>query len=158
MKHLFFTVIIILTYFQSFAQSAPDTIEVKKTLGTVFRQHGQNLTPRQLMDLTQSNPEAHQKMQKARSNHQVGSVIGFAGGLLVGSTLGTAVSGGDANWTLAGIGAALIGVSVPFSSAYTRHAKEAVKIYNGGSKQTGMRTLDLGFTLTGSGMAIKMVF
>lgn len=147
-----------LTYFQSFAQSTPDTIEVKKTLGTVFRQNGRNLTPRQLLDITQSNPEAYQKMQKARSNHQVGSVIGFAGGLLVGSTLGTIIGGGEANWTLAGIGAGLIGVSVPFSSAYTRHAKEAVKIYNAGSKKTGMRTINLRFAMTGRGMAIKMIF
>jgi hypothetical protein len=52
----------------------------------------------------------------------------------------------------------LIGVSVPFSSAYTRHAKEAVKIYNAGSKQTGMRTINLRFAMTGRGMAIKMIF
>jgi hypothetical protein len=97
-------------------------------------------------------------MKIAKSNYDVGFVFGFSGGCLVGWPVGTAVAGGKPNWTLAGIGAGFIVVSIPFSSAYTKHAKNAVKIYNNGLKQTGFNNIDLNIGLTCNGIGVKVIF
>jgi hypothetical protein len=150
--------VFLLSYFQLCAQSQSDSIEVRRGLGAVFSQNGKKLTPRQLLDITQANPEAYKEMKIAKSNYGVGNVFGFAGGLMVGWTLGTAMGGGQPNWTVAGVGAGLIGVSIPFSVAYTRHAKNAVRIYNDGLKQTGMNQVDLRLGMTGTGVGLRMAF
>ena len=97
-------------------------------------------------------------MKIAKSNYDIGTVFGFAGGFLVGWPLGTALGGGEPNWTLAGIGAGLIVVSIPFSTSYTKHAKKAVGIYNTGLSQTGLRKIDFNLGLTCNGIGIKMTF
>ena len=143
---------------QLFAQSKTDTIEVKNGLGVVFKQNGKNLSPRQLLKITESNAEAFKEMQIAKSNSSVSNVFGIPGGFLVGWTLGTAIGGGKANWAVAGIGAGLIVISIPFSTAYSRHAKNAVRIYNGGLKQTAMNKVDYSLGLTSYGIGLKMKF
>jgi len=158
MKKLIFIGIFLMTIFTVNGQIKSDSIEVKKSMETTFRQNGKTLTPRQLMTLTESNPEAYKEMKIAKSNYDVGSVIGFAGGFLVGWPLGTALAGGDANWTLAGIGAGLICVSIPFSTAYTKHTKNAVGIYNTQLKKTGFNQIDFKVSLTCNGIGIKVNF
>jgi hypothetical protein len=158
MKWIIIILIFLMTVFNSYGQNKLDSIEIKKALGTVFRQNGKNLTPRQLLDITQSNTEAYKEMEIAKSNYDVGSVFGFAGGFLVGWTLGTAIAGGEPNWTLAGIGAGLIVVSIPFSTAYTKHAKNAVNLYNNGLKSTGLNNVDFKIGLTYNGIGVKVIF
>lgn len=127
-------------------------------MGAVFLQNGKVLKPRQLLDLTESNPEAFKEMKVAKSNFDVGYVFSFAGGALVGWTLGTALGGGDPNWAVAGVGAGLIGVSIPFSSAYSKHAKNAIRIYNDGLNHTGMNKVDFKFGIAGNGLALRLAF
>ncbi len=157
-KSLILAFFLLLGLWPLMAQSSADSIEVKKAWGTVFKQHGKLLTPRKLLDITHSNPEAYKEMKIAKSNYDIGSVIGFAGGFLVGFPLGTALAGGEANWTLAGIGAGLIGVSIPFTAAYNKHAKNAVQYYNQGLQHAGMNPVNLKLGLTGSGLCLKMTF
>lgn len=158
MKKTVLIYIFLITVFSSYGQSKSDSIEIKKFIGTVFQQSGKNLTPRQLLAITKVNEEAYKEMKIAKSNYGVGSVVGFVGGFLVGWPLGTAIGGGKPNWTLAGIGAGLIVVSIPFSIAYTKHAKNAVIIYNNGLQQTGFNNIDLKIGLTCNGIGIKAIF
>ena len=44
-----------------------------------------------------------------------GQLLGGIGGFLVGWTLGTALGGGDPDWTVAGVGAGFIALSIPFA-------------------------------------------
>ncbi len=150
--------ILILNVSQIFAQSQTDSIQIKKSLGTIFIQNGKKLTPKQLLVITKVNQEAYKEMKVAKSNYDLGSVLGFAGGFLVGWTLGTAVGGGEPNWTLAGIGAGLIIVSIPFSTSYSKHAKNAVRIYNNGLDHTGLRKIYFNLGLTCNRIGIKMSF
>lgn len=140
------------------AQNKTDSIEVTKKLGTVFRQHGKSLKPRQLTDLMQSNPEAYHEMKIAKNNYNAGQVIGGVGGFLIGWPIGTAIGGGDPNWTLAIVGAGLVGVSIPFSMAYTRHAKSAVRTYNRGLQQTSFNHIDLHLGISLNTIGIRMTF
>jgi hypothetical protein len=139
-------------------QNTTDSITVKRTFGTVFQQHGENLTPGKLLEITQSNTEAYNEMKLAKSNYNAGYVIGFAGGALVGWPVGTALAGGDPNWTLAAVGAGLIVVSIPFSSAYIRHAKKAVSIFNSQLKQLGLNRIDLKIGCTNHGVGLSINF
>ncbi len=158
MKKVFFIGIFLMMVFSSFGQNNGDSIEIKKVFGTVFRQNGNNLTPKQLLDITQTNAEAFEEMKIAKSNYDVGFIFGFAGGLFIGWPAGTAIAGGEPNWTLAGIGTGLILISIPSSAAYTKHAKIAVRIYNNGLKTSGVNNLDLKIGLAYNGVGLKMVF
>lgn len=139
-------------------QNNADSITVKRNFGTVFQQHGKNLTPGKLLEITQPNQEAFNEMKLAKSNFNAGYAIGFAGGALVGWPVGTAFAGGDPNWTLAAIGAGLIAVSIPFSSAYIRHAKKAVSIFNSQLKQLGLNRIDLKLGCTNHGFGLSLNF
>lgn len=158
MKRTVFIGIFLLSAYSVIGQISRDTIEIKKTLGTVFRQNNKNLTPGRLLDITRSNPEAYKEMKIAKNNYDVGFAIGFAGGALIGWPIGTAIAGGDPEWILAGIGAGLIVISIPFSLAYTKHAKKAVKFYNSALKNVGLHNIDLNFGLTYNGFAVRMTF
>lgn len=97
-----------------------------------FFQNGQKLRPGELLKITQINPEAYKEMKKAKSGFDVATIFGSIGGFLIGWPLGTALAGGDPNWALAGIGAGLVVVAIPFNSSYVKHAKNSVRIYNAG--------------------------
>ena len=150
--------LLLLSAISVFGQSQSDSIQTKKSLGTVFIQHGRRLTPGQLLEITKINTDAYNEMKIAKSNYAIGTVFGFAGGFLVGWTVGTAVGGGEPNWALAGIGAGLIVVSIPFSTSYTKHAKKAVEIYNNALSQTGSRKIDFSLALTYNGIGINITF
>ena len=158
MKRTIIFCIFLMSLSQLFAQNHADTIEVKNGLGVVFKQNGKNLPPRQLLKITESNAEAFKEMKIAKSNSSAGNVFGVPGGFLVGWTLGTAIGGGKPNWAVAGIGAGLIVISLPFSTAYSKHAKNAVRIYNAGVKQTAMNKVDYSLGLTSYGIGVKMKF
>lgn len=155
---ILFAALFILNASQAFAQQETGRIEVKENFGTTFSQDGKKLTPKQLLDITMVNEDAYEKMKMAKINNDWGTVFGFAGGFLVGWPLGTAIAGGGPNWALAGVGAGLLVVSIPFSSAFKKHAKNAVDIYNAGVGQTGLRKYDYKVELTSTGLGLRMMF
>ena len=59
-------------------------------------------------------------------------ILGTAGGALVGFPIGTAIGGGDPEWALAGVGAALIVASIPIVKGFNNKTKKAVQLYNNG--------------------------
>ncbi|MGE5518374.1 MAG: hypothetical protein ACM3VS_00510 [Candidatus Dadabacteria bacterium] len=140
------------------AQNNPDTIEIRKTFATTFRLNNKNLTLKQLLDITHTNAAAYQEMKKAKSNFDAGYVFGFAGGFLIGWPIGTTIGGGKPNWTLAAVGAALAAVSIPFSSAYNKHAKNAIKLYNSGLQQTGFKKIKFKYYLAANSTGLRITF
>jgi hypothetical protein len=140
------------------AQYQSDSITVKKGLGTTFLQNDRRLKPKELLVITKANPAAFKEMKIAKSNYDASSVFGFVGGFLVGWPIGTALGGGEPNWTMAGIGAGLIVVSIPFSSAYSKRAKNAIGIYNGGLRGTTGAKVKFNLGLTHNGLSLKMRF
>ncbi len=158
MKKLILCILITFVALSLFSQYPTDSILVKKRLGTVFQQNGKNLTPRQLITITQLNQEAYTEMRIAKRNYDFGYILGFAGGFMVGWPIGTSLGGGDPNWALAAIGAGLIVVSIPFSSAYSKHAKNAVRIYNNSLKTSYLLKPEFRIDLTYSGIGLKCTF
>jgi hypothetical protein len=129
MKKLLLLAILIISSHLIFAQAPQDTIEIKKS---AFLQNGKLLKPKQLLEITKTNPVAFECMQKARKNYVPAAVLGFIGGFGMGYSLGGLIGGRETNWTVFGIGAGFIAASIPFSSAYAKNAKKAVLIYNQG--------------------------
>ncbi|MDB5012543.1 MAG: hypothetical protein JWQ25_745 [Daejeonella sp.] len=146
-----------LTLQLSFGQTKPDSIQTKKAFSTFYLQNGKILSPKQLLKTTETNPESYKEMKIAKSNADIGQVFSFSGGFLVGYSLG-GVIGGKPNWTPALIGGGLIIASIPFSSAYAKHAKAAVKIYNQGMNQLGFRRIEYYPALTANGIGLTMKF
>ncbi|NCA84426.1 MAG: hypothetical protein EOM83_02510 [Clostridia bacterium] len=156
MKKVILLIVISLSVVSVMAQNRTDSVLIVKK---AFTQNGVRLTPRQLLQITHYNAEANSYMQKAQSNNVAASIFGFAGGFLIGWPIGTAIVGGEANWAMAGIGAGLVLIGIPFSVGYKRNATKAVEIYNrdlaAPPETTGAVEWKLGFTRSGVGIAMK---
>ncbi|GAA0872072.1 hypothetical protein GCM10009117_12190 [Gangjinia marincola] len=106
-------------------------IESKKVFGGYqFEQDGKMLSLKDLQNLVEGNKQAFTLVKKARNGNTFATILGIAGGGMVGFPLGTAIGGGDPNWTFAAIGGGLIVVALPLSNSAYRKAKEAVDMYN----------------------------
>ena len=155
---IFFTAVFISMVTCLSAQVPADTIEVRKGLETTFRLNGNKLRPKQLLELTKNNPEANKLMKTARSNYTVAYIFSSVGSSLIGYQLGYSVSGGKANWTLAGVGGGLFLASLPFSGAYAKNAKKAVTIYNKGLNQVGIKKVWVFPALSSDGVGLTLRF
>ena len=158
MKQIILTSALLFIFICLNGQYQSDSIVIKKAFSTRFEKNGRNLTPGQLLDITKSNQDALIEMKKAKNNHDVGYVFGFAGGFLIGWPIGTSIGGGDPNWTLAAVGAGLAFISIPFTVSYIKHVKNAVHIYNKGLKYSYFVKPDLKIGLTYNCVCIQIKF
>jgi outer membrane lipoprotein SlyB len=125
------TVLTLIFAFATITICNAQKIEMKKVLGSYqYTQNGRRITMGNLVKAMESNSEALNFMKKAKSNNIIASILGGAGGALIGFPIGTAIGGGDANWTLAGIGAGLVAIGIPISSSANKNGKKAIKLYN----------------------------
>ncbi len=126
--------------------------------GTAYSQNGLDLSPRQMLEITENNSEAFKEMRIAKRNNDVAVVLATASGFLIGAPIGTALGGGDPNWMSAAIGAGLMVVSVPFTATFNRRAKNAVNHYNSGLKPESYHQplkMNIGFATNGIGLVLK---
>ncbi|MFA6150308.1 MAG: hypothetical protein WC716_03240 [Chitinophagaceae bacterium] len=116
---------------QAKAQTNADSIQSRKNMGTVYFYKGKMVKPKQLLEIMEPNPAAFTKMKRAKTNFDVGTVFGFAGGFAIGWSIGSLISRNEMDWRFVGAGAGLIGISIPFSIGYNKRTTKAVKLYNG---------------------------
>ncbi|CAA0234271.1 hypothetical protein [Tenacibaculum maritimum] len=136
-------------------------IEMKKVFGGYqYTQNGNRMTMGKLVKVMKSNSEALKFMKKAKSNNVLASILGGAGGALIGFPIGTAIGGGDANWTLAGIGAGLVAIGIPISSGANKNAKKAVELYNASLNSASFYKFKPEFKIVanGNGIGLSMNF
>ena len=136
-------------------------IEMEKVFGGYkFTQNGKNLKMGELVKTMESNQQAFDLIKKTQSNNTLASIIGFVGGGLIGWPIGTAIGGGDANWTLAGIGAGLVAIGIPISSSANKKAKQAVELYNSSLNLTSFYEFKPEFKVitNGNGIGLSMNF
>ena len=144
----------------SFGQSAADSITIKQEFGgSQFCQDGKRLNMSQLGEELQFNEQAYKEFKGAQANYVISSIIGGAGGFMVGWTLGTAIAGGEPNWALAGIGVGLIVVSIQIMKTSNKQRKRAVDIYNGGLETSSRwEKTELRLAMTGNGVGLTLRF
>ncbi|TKB98715.1 hypothetical protein [Pedobacter cryophilus] len=158
MKKILFSLKLLLCVNFVFAQTPQDSITIKKSLSTLYLQNGKILKPKQLLEITKTNPIAFEAMTKAKKNVVPATIFGSIGGFFIGYPLGAAISGAKMNWALFGIGAGATLISLPFSVAYGKHAKTAITTYNQGLQKTSYRKIDLESTLGANGVGLKLKF
>lgn len=144
----------------TFAQNVSDSISIKKVFGGYqFYQGDEILSLNQLSKTLSSNDFALKQLKSARTNSIIASIFAYSGGYLVGWTIGTAISGNDPEWIMAGIGAGLIAVGIPFNLLYINKAKQAVETYNGGFKKSSfLDNSELKLSYTGNGVGLTLNF
>ena len=136
--------------------STSQPIEIRKGLFTSFYQNGEKLSTSLLQDVVVKNPEAVSEMQRARKNYLGAVVLNTAGSFLIGYPVASSLlSGNKLNWSLTGLGIAMVGAGVPLSRAYVKHARNAAYIHNKRfGKTKGKASLQFGFAATGVGFMV----
>jgi hypothetical protein len=158
MKILIFAVIIFVGSVNLLnAQSTSDSVYVYKSfLGYKYIQHDARLNFNQLPDILNENQEAYLLIKKARTNNIISSIISGTGGFLIGWQLGTALVGGDPNWTLAAVGGGLIVISIPIYSKSMKQSLEAIDEYNAGLGKSSRRpNVNIGLVRYGFGLSMN---
>ena len=147
---LILTLFVALLCFEAFSQP----IQMHKTLGGAhFQRDTIYLSHSHLRDVLSIDPQATEELKMAFNDYKVGSILGFSGAILLAIPVVTAIAGGNPEWAMAGGGAALIGVSVPFSRGYKRHAQAAIDGYNQRHEQQSR--LRPKFYFAGNGFTLK---
>ena len=156
MKFGLFLILLFACYFSQ-AQSTTDSVYVEKSfLGYRFYQMDTRLNLNQLPYVMEGNDEARMLMMSSKKGHTWATVLSGTGGFLVAWQLVNAgISGGDANWVIAGIGGGLLVASIPiFSTSYNR-ALDAIELHNQTVGASGRRIeLDIGVTRHGVGLVL----
>ncbi len=112
---------------------------------------------KQLALLMKTNDQATKQLRSAKTVQVTASVIGFAGGFMVGYPLGTALVGGEPNWVLASVGAGLIVVSFTLNHSAKNKTKQAVNTYNKGLNTSSFwNNSELKLSMTGNGIGLLL--
>jgi hypothetical protein len=155
------TILILTLAFTAVSICNAQKIEAKKVFGGYsFTQDGKPLSMKVMLQTLEPNQAAFDLMKKAQANNTLASIIGFAGGSLIGWPIGTAIGGGKPNWKLAGIGAGLVVIGIPISSTANKQAKQAIDLYNAspGSSTFQQPTPGLKLIASQDGIGLTMSF
>jgi hypothetical protein len=124
---LIFTLAALMCFGVAFSQP----IQMHKTLGGAhFQRDTIYLSHSHVLEILSVDPEATNEFKMAIKDYRIGGTLGFAGAILLAIPVVTAIAGGDPEWLLAGGGAVLIGISVPFSRGFKQHSQAALDGYN----------------------------
>ncbi len=156
MRFFVFSILFSIVSISLLAQS--DSITATKAFGGYrFEQNGEYLNGKALLQRMVGNEEAYVMMKRAKSNSDISTVLGFAGGLMLAWPVGTAIAGGDPNWIVAGIGAGCLAIGIPLSIRASKGMFQAVEIYNSNLNGTYFEQgllLRLGITTSGVGLRV----
>lgn len=136
-------------------------IDAEKVFGGYkYTQNNELISIGDLVSIMENNTKALEILKKGRTNRSLSGVLGFAGGALIGWPIGTSIGGGDANWTLAGIGAGLVVVAIPISSSSNKKINQAVEMYNASLNGTSNNNFKPEFKIIAntSGVGLSMNF
>lgn len=136
-----------------------DTIRIERSgFGTRYWKGSVRLDQRTLFALIQSDPASYAEASLAKSNYNAAQVVGFVSGLLIGWPIGTALGGGDPEWSLAAGGVGLlILVGIPLGNRSHKHMRNAIEIYNAHTKSAklGGTSIRLVPSLTGATLYVR---
>ncbi|WP_139957125.1 hypothetical protein [Flavicella sediminum] len=154
-------IVAVFVFVLSFSFCNAQKIEMTKVFGGYkYSQNGSNLSMKNLVTAMESNAQAFELVKKAKSKSIWSNILGGAGGFLVGYPIGGAIAGGDANWTMAGIGAGLIAIALPINSKVVKKTNEAISMYNNSLEATSSINFQPKFNLVANekGFGLSMSF
>lgn len=153
-------IVAIVLFVSTFSSINAQQIEMKKVFGGYqFTQEGKNLTLGQMQEVMKNNTDAFNLIKSAKTNQTWGMILGTAGGALVGFPVGTAIGGGDPEWALAGVGAALIVATIPIVKNFNKKTSKAVELYNADFPSVSSNfNPEFNLNFKGIGLGISMNF
>jgi hypothetical protein len=173
-KHSIILCMALFAYLSGFSQTTNDSIEtspittetqVKDTIqyqkagmGYKYTLNNEPLTLDKMSNIMQDNPTSVELIKKAKSTTGLITILGYVGGFLIGYPLGTAMRGGEANWSLAAIGCGFIAVAIPIASAADKNLLKAVQTYNMDAPTTSIENYELKFGTTQNGLGFTFRF
>lgn len=144
-----------------FSQSDRDTFYLSKNFftGLHISKGAQHMGFGDAADAMLPDQQAYKLMKKAQGSHTMSTIMGIAGGFLIGYPIGTELANKQkANWNLAIVGGALVAIAVPFNVMANKKATQAVELYNSKYRSTSKRTkkqLDLVFSNQSIGWVLR---
>lgn len=114
----------------------------------------------ELLEMTEPFPVAHMQMKQAQNVDIVGQVVGFAGGFLVGYSLGGYLFGNkEIDWQLLGPGLGLVAIDIPISLTARSKRHKALRSYINamkGGRQRSIGSLRLQYQGNGVGLVLGL--
>jgi hypothetical protein len=138
-------------------QTEQDAIRIEPGFTTSYWYRDVNLNRRQVMAVMSANEAAYAQMETARNYRSLGITSLVMGGFLTLFPFQMLSREEDPQWAFLPVGVGVMLTSIPFKRAYTRHAAEAVSIYNNGLSERGTK-MNVGFGVSESGMGIRLTF
>lgn len=117
----------------SFAQSEMSIKNVPFSGSAIFMD-GNKISLNKAKEIAKNNEGIVKKINAAQTNRTLGGIIGLPGAFAFGWTVGTSLGGSNnaikPNWTVGGIGAAMMVVGTIMQFKGEKQLKEAVSDYN----------------------------
>jgi len=136
-----------------------DTIEIIKAGGGYkYKFNDQVLTLNSFEEVVQDNLTATEYFKKAKGTSGFTSVLGYAGGFLIGYPVGTALGGGKPNWTLAAVGCGLVAIAIPIASSADKNILKAARAYNEGKPISKVEPYQIKLGVNQNGLALAIRF
>ncbi len=127
---LFFAALTFGASFNAYAQNANE-IEIRTNFfGSKFYKGDAIISVNQVLEEMAPNESVYNLMISAKKDYLFTQILTASGGFMIGWPVGTAISGGEPNWAMAGIGAGIIAISIPISSNFKKKAHSAIKQHN----------------------------
>ena len=98
--------------------------------GSKFYKGDTIISVNQVLDEMSPNESIYNLMISAKEDYVLAQLLSAAGGFMVGWPVGTAIGGGEPNWTMAGIGAGIIAISIPISANFKKKGHSAINQHN----------------------------
>jgi hypothetical protein len=156
---LLLLVFIVLTGHPCKAQAGNDSIKlVRTTIGTVYRQNGEDLSVKGLMKAVGSVPEALSEMKAARKCFIGSALFTAASAVLIVWPAVQNNPGSEFNWTPMAVGAGVFIASLPLALSFRKHAAKAVDLYNSGKGLSTQKTVTMRTGFTKNGIGLRFTF
>jgi hypothetical protein len=139
---------------------AEDSIVIKTNFAgyRVFQGHN-SINLKQLVNTMKPNEQAYKMIKSARSTYTIATILNYAGGFMIGWTLGMYMVGEEPDWGIAGVGVGLAAVSIPIIIRSNKKAKQAINVYNSQFRTASFSARqELRFQFTGNGIGLAIRF
>jgi uncharacterized membrane protein YfcA len=153
MKYTLNFILIVLSI-NLYSQDEKKLMMSKDFWGYKFYEEGNLISKQQVMKLLQSNPEAIKIFKEGNANLAPASILGFAGGFMIGWPIGQSLGGKkDPNWGLAAGGLGLVIVGAVFEKSFKKKVNQSFDVYNNERATSLLRIAP-----TGTGLLVTYTF
>lgn len=145
------------------AQPASINIQVEKKFPRYEYRYGElEIDIKEVALVLKKNEQAYDLIKSAKRNSAVGNSLMYIGAAMIIIPLGEVIKAGSFKYygAFAGIGAGMIGISLPFLIKANKKAERAVELYNSGLSgniyNNDKPQIYFGSTGTGIGLSVRL--